>query len=203
MHQQASVTTQRLAWDVEDVMFISTQLRGIINISRAISLAATNATLLAKRAETRAVGFEVVSRDLRDFSLKIDELVRVLAEETQGIAQEVAVLSESSRFMTYLCQVNTDKVVIQEAIHRRESLESDTQIRLMERVSKLLILIGKAERLCATGDMLTRLGLIEAVDGGMMRSSLQLVSSEVAESIARILVMIKVMQARLTNKTLP
>lgn len=199
MRQRARVTTHSVAWGVGDVMFVSSQLRGIINISHDISLAATNAALLANRSETRAVGFEVVSRGLRDFSEKINELVTDLAEETQRIVREVAVLRESSTFKAFLSQVDSDRIVLKQAIHRRESLESATHVRILEGFRRLVILTSKAEKLCATGDMLARLGLIEAVDGGTMRSSLQLVSSDVAQNIARILAMVRVMQSRLTS----
>lgn len=164
-------------------------IRAVIDMSRRVSLVAINAALVAKQAGTQARGFGVVSRELREFSARLEGQMQAL---DQLIAQSVMGLAEAAkehRRVRHLRQAQAGSADCGSL--ERSMMRVDARLAEVSRVnaSRWLDLGQRLRhilRQCGTGAALARAAKVEAVYGGAFAGALRQVAQEIEESVGDI-----------------
>jgi uncharacterized protein YoxC len=80
---------------------VTQQIRDIDSIAQGLSLAATNALLVAKRAS--AIGFTVVARELHGYARTLEDDLQGLVQQIHALVRRLAELMQTQRQMNRLC----------------------------------------------------------------------------------------------------
>lgn len=164
-------------------------IRAVIDMSRRVSLVAINAALVAKQAGAQARGFGVVSKELREFSAKLEgqmqALDHLIAEAVMGLAEA----AKEHRRARQLRQARDGSVGCGSL--DRSMARVDARLAEVNRVNSSRWLdLGKRLRLilrqCGMGAALARSAKVEAVYGGTAVGALRQVAQEIEESVGDI-----------------
>jgi len=151
-----------------------------------------NAIFLAKRAGQSALGFGVLSNELRRFAADLQQQMTALREATYVSVSTVTSLVRQSRISRLLERTRVEAkgagaAWVQQLLRSREEstlARSDQQMVILNR--RLTQMIADTAQLVELGSVLARSAKIEAAYGGGFSASLMQVSSDFEKTIGDI-----------------
>jgi hypothetical protein len=172
---------QTMDTDLSRIVRINEEIKRVVGVSVKINIMALNAIFLAKRAGTAALGFGVLSNELRVFSQdlrncmgSLDSLIRACVNQVsvglQGI-RKVRLLREAA------VQSNNHKSIV--AVLQVRETENEQRIQQLNRLRRQLkTALEEVFRMVELGGVLAKSAKIEAAYGQGFASSLSQVSGE-------------------------
>lgn len=160
--------------DLALIVRINEDIKSVVKLARSINLLALNAILLSRRAGSVALGFGVISDELRLFSKTLTQTMQTLMKLSYASVQTVSLHQRHSRMnklMTLASQQIAEsnfRVDIQHSAER-EMLLRHNIIQTYEGLQKLL---GDAEDASRFGSVISRSLKIEATYGGSFSNML-------------------------------
>jgi hypothetical protein len=169
------------ALDLLRIVRINEEIKRVVAVAFKINIMALNAIFLAKRAGNAALGFGVLSNELRVFSKDLHESMISLTRLIHDLVGEVSLILQESRedalFHRTLTQCSGNPM-LDTVLERREA---QRRLRL-ERISglrrSLRLAVDDAARLVELGGVLAKSAKIEAAYGAGFATSLGQVSGE-------------------------
>jgi hypothetical protein len=174
------------------IVRINEEIKSVVATAFKINLMAMNAIFLAKRAGQSALGFGVLSNELRRFASDLQRQMAALREATYGSVATVTLLVKQARISRLLERTRIEaqgqgRSLIQELVRARDEstlASSDQQMTALNR--RLTHMIGDTAQLVELGSVLARSAKIEAAYGGGFSASLMQVSSDFEKIIGDI-----------------
>ena len=171
---------------------INEGIKSVVSAAFQINLMAMNAIFLAKRAGQSALGFGVLSNELRSFAGDLQQQMAALREATSASVAAVTVLVKQSRVSRLLERAGVEaqgesKTLIQELLQLRAETRlagSNQQMATLNR--GLSHMIADTVQLVELGSVLARSAKIEAAYGGGFSVALMQVSSDFEKMIGEI-----------------
>jgi methyl-accepting chemotaxis protein len=178
--------------ELRRIVRINEEIKSVVSTAFKINLMAMNAIFLAKRAGQSALGFGVLSNELRRFASDLQLQMAGLREATYGSVATVTALLKQSRISRLLERARTEaqgdgKGLIQSLTNRRDETtlaRNDEQMAALNR--RLTHMIADTAQLVELGSVLARSAKIEAAYGGAFSASLMQVSSDFERTIGEI-----------------
>lgn len=178
--------------ELRRIVRINEEIKSVVATAFKINLMAMNAIFLAKRAGQSALGFGVLSNELRRFATDLQRQMEVLRETTYGSVSTVTALVKQSRVNRLLERTRAaakgdGRAAVDRLLRSRheETLgEGRNQIAALNR--RLSQMIADTAQLVELGSVLARSAKIEAAYGGGFSGSLMQVSSDFEETIGEI-----------------
>ena len=177
----------------QSIIYISNEIRFVMNTSRQVNLAAQNASLAARRAGN-VLGFQAVSSELKTFSQGLTDSMSGMETDILAIAQGVSGIYRQQRMYCHQqaakdnCEDNEVLInSLSHAEHRQNKLRNtfDEQLRLLQRR------LVRSQQLCNNGRALARSALIEASTGGEAECILKNVAHDIERTIEDIYARLK------------
>ena len=157
----------------QGIVYISNEIRQVLNTSREVKLSAQNASLAARRAG-RVLGFQTVSAELMIFGEGLGNAMSEMAGNILSVAEGVSGISSHKRSHKYLQvahTINGKSELLTETLKRVEHREAGLGDVLSERLRRLEKRLFRALRLCNNGRALVSSAKIEASSGGEWEES--------------------------------
>ncbi|MGE5466350.1 MAG: chemotaxis protein [Ignavibacteria bacterium] len=178
--------------ELRRIVRINEEIKKVVKTAFRINLMAMNAIFLAKRAGQSALGFGVLSNELRRFAAELEQQMVALGQATSAsVVMVTAVLKEAQLVgMLERAQAQCDDAGRQalEAVlqrHREKALsEQRDKVAAVNR--SLTLMIEGTARLVEMGGVLARSAKIEAAYGGGFSQALRQVSSDFEATIGDI-----------------
>lgn len=169
------------------IVRINEQIKAVIGDAFRVRMMSLNALILAKRAGQSAVGFGVLSNELRGFASELQGAMQGLQESTTGLLQAVTLNARaalSGRILERLPE---------QTLHRAGGMLARNRHRLDDRQAevvhwrgKLASILEEVVRTVELGNVLARSTRIEAVYGGAHAPALTQVAVEFDAAITHI-----------------
>lgn len=167
--------------DLVRIVQINEEIKSIVAVAFKINIMALNAIFLAKRAGTTALGFGVLSNELRVFSQDLKTAMGGLSGVIHKAVTEVSVLLQDQRTLRLLQEAERlsggNPRVRQALLARQEKMESH-KASLVHQRRQLKLVLGNVAQLVELGGVLAKSAKIEAAYGQAFSSSLSQVSGE-------------------------
>jgi hypothetical protein len=178
--------------ELRRIVRINEEIKMVVSTAFKINLMAMNAIFLAKRAGQSALGFGVLSNELRRFASDLQQQMAGLREATYGSVATVTAMLKQSRISRLLERARIEaqgdgKALIQSLANRRDESTlaiCDAQMAALNR--RLSHMIADTAQLVELGSVLARSAKIEAAYGGAFSVSLMQVSSDFETTIGDI-----------------
>jgi hypothetical protein len=178
--------------ELRRIVRINEEIKSVVSTAFKINLMAMNAIFLAKRAGQSALGFGVLSNELRRFASDLQQQMVALRDATYGSVATVTVLVQQARIGRLLERARIEaqdegKASILDLLHRRDEstlARNDQQMAALNR--RLSHMIADTAQLVELGSVLARSAKIEAAYGGSFSASLMQVSSDFDHTIGEI-----------------
>lgn len=178
--------------ELRRIVRINEEIKTVVSTAFKINLMAMNAIFLAKRAGQSALGFGVLSNELRRFASDLQHQMAALREATYGSVATVTALLKQARISRLLERAQTEtqgeaRAFINSLANRRDAttlVRNDEQMTTLNR--RLAHMIADTAQLVELGSVLARSAKIEAAYGGAFSVSLMQVSSDFEKTIAEI-----------------
>lgn len=172
--------TSRAGADLLRIVRINEEIKRVVGVSFKINIMALNAIFLAKRAGTAALGFGVLSNELRVFSQDLRTCMESLTGLIHGCVDEVSIVLKDIRFTRLLRQ--TDQLTANSSVApvlRQREIENDQHERRLSSLRKQLKrALEDAFRMVELGGVLAKSAKIEAAYGQSFAPALAQVSGE-------------------------
>lgn len=184
--------SQETGQELRRIVRINEEIKSVVATAFKINLMAMNAIFLAKRAGQSALGFGVLSNELRRFAMDLQQQMGSLREMTYGSVATVTALVKQSRLnrlleRTLANSTGDGKVFVERLIRTRHrdvmEKRQDQIVTLNRRLSQM---IADTTQLVELGSVLARSAKIEAAYGGSFSASLMQVSSDFEHTIGEI-----------------
>lgn len=169
------------ALDLLRIVHINEEIKRIVSVSFKINIMALNAIFLAKRAGSSALGFGVLSNELRVFSKDLRESMMSLTQLIHDLVSEVSVVLQAShqdelfRETVAVCPGNVQLGVV---LGRRHARHDECVSRISALRRGLRMALDDAAQLVELGGVLAKSAKIEAAYGAAFSGPLGQVSSE-------------------------
>ncbi len=167
--------------DLLRIVRINEEIKMVVSVSFKINIMALNAIFLAKRAGTAALGFGVLSNELRVFSQDLRHCMQSLTGLIHDCVNEVSLVLQDIRH-TKLLQQAADMASSSEQLtqilqrrHEKNDTHANELSSLRRRLKRAL---EDAFRLVELGGVLAKSAKIEAAYGQAFAGSLAQVSGE-------------------------
>ncbi len=177
--------------ELRRIVRINEEIKSVVATAFKINLMAMNAIFLAKRAGQNALGFGVLSNELRRFATDLQQQMTVLREMTYGSVTTVTGMLKQTQLNRVLERARAEAVgegrkLIDEFLdsHAEAMLRHEERIVALNR--RLTQMIADTAQLVELGSVLARSAKIEAAYGGAFSSSLMQVSSDFEQTIGEI-----------------
>ncbi len=188
----AAVVTQETGRELRRIVRINEEIKSVVATAFKINLMAMNAIFLAKRAGQTALGFGVLSNELRRFAMDLQKQMTALREMTYGSVATVTALVKQARLNRVLDRARKEssglgRSIIDEFMRSRHGqayARHREQIAALNR--RLSQMIADTAQLVELGSVLARSAKIEAAYGGPFSTSLMQVSSDFERTIGEI-----------------
>lgn len=166
--------------DLLRIVRINEEIKAVVRVSLRINIMALNAIFLAKRAGTAALGFGVLSNELRVFSQDLRSSMGALGELIHRCVTEVSVVLQDIRHLRLLeAAAGTSPVpALAAVVRRREALGAEHRERLAGLRRQLQRALEDAFQLVELGGVLAKSAKIEAAYGQSFALPLAQVSGE-------------------------
>jgi len=178
--------------ELRQIVRINEEIKSVVATAFKINLMAMNAIFLAKRAGQSALGFGVLSNELRRFAMELQKQMSALREMTYGSVSTVTAMVKQVRINRVLDRARKEangqgKALIEEFLSRRRmSAYSLHQAQIAAVNRRLAQMIADTAQLVELGSVLARSAKIEAAYGGAFSASLMQVSSDFEQTIGAI-----------------
>lgn len=188
----AAVATQDPGYELRRIVRTNEEIKSVVATASKINLMAMNAIFLAKRAGQTALGFGVLSNELRRFAMDLQKQMALLREMTYGSVATVTALVKQARVNRVLERTRKEsggsgRTLIDEFMRTRHGASSARhreQIAALNR--RLNQMIADTAQLVELGSVLARSAKIEAAYGGPFAAALMQVSSDFERTIGAI-----------------
>ena len=173
--------------ELRRIVRINEEIKSVVSTAFRINLMAMNAIFLAKRAGQSALGFGVLSNELRKFAGDLQQQMSILREATYDSVATVTQALKRSRIDGLLSR--TGDLLGAAGVPKLKTTPGhrDSGSDGMEEVGpRLSHLIQDTTRLVELGSVLARSAKIEAAYGGVFSASLMQVSSDFENTIGNI-----------------
>lgn len=166
--------------DLLRIVRINEEIKAVVGVAFKINIMALNAIFLAKRAGTTALGFGVLSNELRVFSQDLRTCMGSLTDLIHRCVNEVSVVLQDIRHTKLLKQavVMSPNGRGNDILVRRESDNAGHRARLGALRRQLQRSLEDAFRLVELGGVLAKSAKIEAAYGQAFAGPLAQVSGE-------------------------
>ena len=188
----ASSISQDTGRELRRIVRTNEEIKSVVATAFKINLMAMNAIFLAKRAGQTALGFGVLSNELRRFAMDLQKQMSQLREMTYGSVATVTALVKQARLNRVLERARKEssgvgRSLIDEFLRNRHGLafarHRDQITALNRRLSQM---IADTAQLVELGSVLARSAKIEAAYGGPFSAALMQVSSDFERTIGDI-----------------
>ena len=167
--------THRRSGELAGIVLVNEEIKAIVATAFRINLMALNAIFLAKRAGNAALGFGVLSNELRRFAQDLTRRMSSLRDMTSGSVGSVT------------GRLSGEGVPgVREARKRGALRLAEQQASLRALDMRLRAAVEETQQLVELGGVLARSAKIEAAYGGGFSPALMQVSTDFAEVIAQI-----------------
>lgn len=168
------------ALDLLRIVRINEEIKRVVSVAFKINIMALNAIFLAKRAGNSALGFGVLSNELRVFSKDLREGMLSLNSQIHELVSEVSLSLQDSRNDKLLAETGKSRSfpALAEVLGRRAARHAERDERIAVQRRRLRIAVDDAARLVELGGVLAKSAKIEAAYGAGFASSLGQVSGE-------------------------
>ena len=177
--------------DLLDMVRLSEGIKKVVIIAFHINLMALNAILLANRAGKTALGFGVISKELRVLAVDLTHLMHDLKADAYESVNLITVLLRQERRKVLLDSARQNLSRHQDALAlviETQQKEQASQRQLISQLRvKLLEKLDDARRICQFGIAISRSAKIEAAYGAGYSLQLSDVSSDFDQNIHAIL----------------
>lgn len=166
--------------DLLRIVRINEEIKAVVGVAFRINIMALNAIFLAKRAGTAALGFGVLSNELRAFSQDLRSCMGALTVLIHRCVTEVSIVLQDIRKTRLLREAVSLSVpgTCNQVVLRRERENKEHQERLAALRRQLLRALDDAFQLVELGGVLAKSAKIEAAYGQSFAGSLAQVSGE-------------------------
>jgi len=183
-HQDAGKELRR-------IVRINEEIKKVVATAFKINLMAMNAIFLAKRAGQSALGFGVLSNELRRFAMDLQRQMETLKDATYGSVATVTNLVKQSRMDRVLekarvSSTGAGRSCIEQRLQSRHEAADGHSRQVASLNRKLSQLIADTVQLVELGSVLARSAKIEAAYGGGFSVALMQVSSDFEQIISEI-----------------
>jgi hypothetical protein len=178
--------------ELRRIVRINEEIKTVVKTAYRINLMAMNAIFLAKRAGQSALGFGVLSNELRRFATELEQQMIALGQATGGSVITVTAMVKEAHVVGMLerahAQCDGRGRDVLDALLRRhcETTLSDRRDQVAALNRNLAMMIESTARLVEMGGVLARSAKIEAAYGGSYSQSLKQVSSDFEGTIGEI-----------------
>ena len=183
-------TTLRRSGELAGIVLVNEEIKAIVATAFRINLMALNAIFLAKRAGNAALGFGVLSNELRRFAQDLTRRMSSLRDMTSGSVGSVTGVVQQQRSTAILAEairLSGEGVPgVREARKRGALRLAEQQASLRALDMRLRAAVEETQQLVELGGVLARSAKIEAAYGGGFSPALMQVSTDFAEVIAQI-----------------
>ncbi len=180
----------RRTGELAGIVRVNEEIKAIVATAFRINLMALNAIFLAKRAGNAALGFGVLSNELRRFAQDLTRHMSSLRDMTSGSVGSVTGVVQQQRNSAILAEAirqSGDGVPgVREARKRGAARLAEQQAKLRALDLRLRAAVEETQQLVELGGVLARSAKIEAAYGGGFSPALMQVSTDFAEVIAQI-----------------
>lgn len=172
--------TPQAGTDLLRIVRINEEIKSVVAVAFKINIMALNAIFLAKRAGTAALGFGVLSNELRVFSQDLRTCMQSLTGLIHACVNEVSVMLQNLRYTRLMREAaelapqSRAGVILQ---RRNEELERRSQSLATVR-RQLRRALEDAFQLVELGGVLAKSAKIDAAYGQSFAASLAQVSGE-------------------------
>ncbi len=169
------------ALDLLRIVRINEEIKRVVAVAFKINIMALNAIFLAKRAGNSALGFGVLSNELRVFSKDLREAMMALTRLIHESVSEVSVILQESRQDTLFQRAVRecpDSRQLRTVLDRRDARHAVRAERIGKLRRELRMAVDDAARLVELGGVLAKSAKIEAAYGAGFATSLSQVSGE-------------------------
>lgn len=183
---------QEAGHELRGIVRINEEIKSVVAAAFKINLMAMNAIFLAKRAGQSALGFGVLSNELRSFALQLQQQMGTLREVTYGSVAIVTALVKQARVNRLLEQTRAHSTGEGRALveHFLRTRHADDLSRRQDQIGalnrRLTQMISDTTQLVELGSVLARSAKIEAAYGGGFSAPLMQVSSDFEKTIDHI-----------------
>lgn len=167
--------------DLLRIVRINEEIKTVVGVAFQINIMALNAIFLAKRAGTAALGFGVLSNELRTFSQDLRSCMGALTVLIHRCVNEVSVVLQDirhTRLLSEAVDLSVQTPGLTQVIARRQRENIEHQERLATLRRQLLRALDDAFQLVELGGVLAKSAKIEAAYGQSFAGSLAQVSGE-------------------------
>lgn len=185
------------------MVVVNEEIKQVVRVSNAVNLAALNALFIARKAGAVALGFGVVSAELRAFSQQLEVVMNRLTQQVFGL---LAAVSEHAReWKRYAKHLNAadkgthSRRYLAAMLERMSGHIDQSQELIAGQQQRLVEGIERAHKLCNSGLAISRAAKIEAVYGQQMAGGLRQVAEEVEQAIGDIAATLKTLRQQLTR----
>lgn len=175
------ITVPSAGRDLARIVSINEEIKSIVAVAFKINIMALNAIFLAKRAGTTALGFGVLSNELRVFSQDLKTAMGGLSGVIHKAVTEVSVLLQDQRTLRLLQQAEVQSgghARVREALRLCQEKMEGHQLSLSTQRRQLRQVLDNVAQLVELGGVLAKSAKIEAAYGQGFSASLAQVSGE-------------------------
>lgn len=167
--------------DLLRIVRINEQIKRVVGVSFKINIMALNAIFLAKRAGTAALGFGVLSNELRVFSQDLRNCMEALTGLIHDCVNEVSVVlqdTRQTRLLEQAAQLAPGQPALARVLRTREQSGEEHAQRLGSLRRQLKRALEDAFQMVELGGVLAKSAKIEAAYGQSFAPALAQVSGE-------------------------
>lgn len=170
----------RAGMDLLGIVRINEEIKRVVGVAFKINIMALNAIFLAKRAGTAALGFGVLSNELRAFSQDLRNSMQALTGLIHACVNEVSQVLQDVRHTRLLQEAAklAPQAAVSGALNRRLRENEEHAASLSARRRKLKRALEDAFQLVELGGVLAKSAKIEAAYGQGFAGPLAQVSGE-------------------------
>ena len=178
--------------ELRRIVHINEEIKRVVATALRINLMAMNAIFLARRAGRTALGFGVLSHELRRFAADLRQQMAALGEMTYGSVATVTGMVKQGHINRLLERTRAEaagsgRKLVDDRLYDRDG---DAMLHHEERIAavnrRLTQMIADTAQLVELGSVLARSAKIEAAYGGGFSADLMQVSSDFEATIAEI-----------------
>jgi len=167
--------------DLLRIVRINEQIKRVVGVSFKINIMALNAIFLAKRAGTAALGFGVLSNELRVFSQDLRNCMEALTGLIHDCVNEVSVVlqdTRQTRLLEQAARLAPGQAALARVLRTREQAGDEHVRRLGSLRRQLKRALEDAFQMVELGGVLAKSAKIEAAYGQSFAPALAQVSGE-------------------------
>lgn len=178
--------------ELRRIVRINEEIKTVVKTAYRINLMAMNAIFLAKRAGQSALGFGVLSNELRRFATDLEQQMIALGQATAGSVVTVTAMVKEAHIVSVMERAHAQsdgagREIIDKFLRRHLATTLSDRLDKVAALNRnLAMMIESTASLVEMGGVLARSAKIEAAYGGGFSQSLKQVSSDFEDTIGEI-----------------